>query len=55
MNKDAIHKRGKQFCNYCQKETKHTPKLGLVREGKRLCEQCSTSNYFNTEEWHPYQ
>lgn len=35
---------GNQYCNYCQKETWHTPKLGLVFENKRLCEECHTSN-----------
>ena len=35
---------GSQYCNYCKKETWHTPKLGLVFENKRLCEECSTSN-----------
>jgi hypothetical protein len=35
---------GNQYCNYCKKETCHTPKLGLVFENKRLCEECSTSN-----------
>ena len=50
MNKDAIHKQGKQFCLHCQKVTTHTPKLGLVMQNKRLCEECHRSNYFNTEE-----
>ena len=35
---------GNQYCNYCKKETWHTPKLGLVFENKRLCSVCSTSN-----------
>jgi hypothetical protein len=35
---------GNQYCNYCKKETFHTPKLGLVFENKRLCSVCSTSN-----------
>ena len=35
---------GTQYCNYCKKETFHTPKLGLVFENKRLCSVCSTSN-----------
>ena len=48
MKGDAIHKRGKQFCLHCEKETMHTPKLGLVMQGKRLCEECRTSNdYYN--------
>jgi hypothetical protein len=48
MKQDAIHKRGKQFCLHCEKETMHTPKLGLVMQGKRLCEECRTSNdYYN--------
>ncbi len=46
MSKDAIHKRGKQFCLHCQKDTIHTPKLGLVMQGKRLCEECNRSNDF---------
>ena len=50
MSKDAIHKRGKQFCLHCDKETMHTPKLGLVMQRKRLCEECHRSNDFNTEE-----
>ena len=50
MSKNDIHKRGKQFCLHCDKETMHTPKLGLVMQGKRLCEECSRSNDFKTEE-----
>jgi hypothetical protein len=49
MSKDAIHKRGKQFCLHCDKETFHTPKLGLVMQGKRLCEQCNRSNDFASD------
>lgn len=50
MSKDAIHKRGKQFCKHCEKDTMHTPKLGLVMQGRRLCEKCNTSNDFKPEE-----
>jgi len=39
-----ITKQGYQYCNYCKKITWHTPKLGLVFEGKRLCSECNTSN-----------
>jgi hypothetical protein len=49
MKQDAIYKRGKQFCLHCQKVTTHAPKLGLVTQGKRLCEVCRTSNDFKQE------
>jgi hypothetical protein len=49
MKQDAIHKRGKQFCLHCDKETMHTPKLGLVMQGRRLCEECNRSNDFASD------
>lgn len=42
-------KNGYQYCNFCKKETLHTPKLGLAMEGKRLCTVCCTSNYCETK------
>ena len=41
-----ITDQGIQYCQTCKKETWHTPKLGLVFNGKRLCQTCRTSNYF---------
>lgn len=41
-----INDQGIQFCTNCKKETWHTPKLGLVFNGKRLCQICRTSNTF---------
>jgi DnaJ-class molecular chaperone len=41
-----INDQGIQYCQTCKKETWHTPKLGLVFNGKRLCQTCRTSNYF---------
>jgi hypothetical protein len=35
---------GYQYCSKCQKETWHTPKLGLVFENKRKCSVCTTIN-----------
>jgi len=35
---------GNQYCKECKKITWHTPKLGLVFSGKRLCSICRTSN-----------
>lgn len=35
---------GWQYCKSCEKETWHTPKLGLVFLNKRLCQTCNTSN-----------
>jgi hypothetical protein len=40
---------GFQRCKKCKKQTWHTPKLGLVMEGKRLCTVCNTSNKFSNE------
>ena len=43
MNKEAS-KKGFQYCKKCNKQTLHTPKLGLVFKNKRLCTRCNTSN-----------
>jgi len=37
-------KQAKQYCPTCQKETVHIPKLGLMLQGKSLCEVCRTIN-----------
>jgi len=41
---NKLHKRSKQFCPHCNKITMHTPKLGLVLMGLRLCETCRKPN-----------
>ena len=41
---------GWQFCETCKMDTLHTPKMGLVFSGKRLCTRCNSSNYFPTNE-----
>ena len=38
------HEKGKQFCNYCNKITLHTPKLGLAIQQSRLCSVCNRAN-----------
>ena len=38
---------GWQYCEYCKTQTLHTPKLGLVGLGKRLCTRCNYSNIFS--------
>jgi hypothetical protein len=47
--KGEITEQGWQYCQNCNQDTKHTPKLGLVIEGKRLCTRCNTSNNFEED------
>ena len=49
LKSNNITEQGLQYCEYCKKDTWHTPKLGLVMQGKRLCDECSRSNYFKDE------
>ena len=42
----SITEEGYQFCKSCNKDTLHTPKLGLVLQGERLCTECRTSNKY---------
>ena len=49
LKSNNITEQGLQYCEYCKKDTWHTPKLGLVLQGKRLCDECSRSNYFKDE------
>jgi len=44
MKKEDVTKQGNQYCNNCKEITWHTPKLGLVLEGRRVCSICNTSN-----------
>jgi len=42
----TITSEGWQYCKSCKMDTLHTPKMGLVSSGKRLCTRCNLSSVY---------
>ncbi len=41
-----IYEKGVQYCENCKKDTLHNPKMDAVKNGQRVCSECSCCNYY---------